>query len=184
MCLWCISLEVYSFLNFCFHIVIPVQSFINALSKCLVLGRGQFSSPGRTAHWGSDLKLYSGVPSGNSAPPKLKHLLGKWASAAKQQLLGIALCGDGSYWPGKLHFAGITNRIILFTLAGDFLVLWLQLRGSFRKKVKNHYYFVWKNEISLLFCMKKWNIITFSFWKVKNRYFFNWKVSNLYLFVK
>ena len=31
---------------------------------------------------------------------------------------------------------------------------------------------VTKSEKSLLFCMKKWNIITFSYWKVKNHYFF------------
>ena len=81
--------------------------------------------------------------------------------------------GDVSYWPGKLIFAGVKNRIILLTFAEEFLTLLLQLRGDFSNKKwktvnflyergKNNLFFVLKREKSILFRIEKCKIFTYS----------------------
>ena len=60
--------------------------------------------------------------------------------------------GDGSYSPGKLLFAGVVNWILLLTLAGEFSNRLLLVIGAYINK--------------------KWQIITFSYEKVKIHYYF------------
>ena len=79
---------------------------------------------------------------------------------------------DCSYWLGKLIFAGVINRILLFTLAGEFLKKnLLLLKGAYSKKmtnhyflcekVKNHYFFMLKSDKLLLFRLEKCQILNF-----------------------
>ena len=64
LCVPYVPLDIYSFLNFRFHIVFKFLSlqrvrptYINALSKSIAAGQGQFTFPGRTTDRESDLKL-------------------------------------------------------------------------------------------------------------------------------
>ena len=70
---------------------------------------------------------------------------------------------EWSYWPWNLIFAGVINQIILLTFAGEFSNLLLLLTRAFSNK--------------------KWQIITFSYEKVKNHYFFLFKIEKSLLFV-
>ena len=136
-----------------------------------MLGRGRLASPGCTSDWGSDLKLqrwswrwYNSFLAITQA--------GEFSFCSLTTALGYCTCRgqlrwravkavEESYWPRKLP--GVMNWIILFTLTGKFLNLFLLLIGGL---------ILFKSDKSLLFRMKKWKFITFLCWKVKNCYFF------------
>ena len=142
-------------------------------------GRGRFSSLGLTTHPGSDLKLQRRSWRVNASLAIT--LAGDFSSCGRTSSPGYCTCrgplswravkaGEWSYLPGKLMFAGVINRILLLTLAGEFPNLLLLLTwASSNKKM-------W----ILLSRMKKWQIIAFSYWKLANRYFSYWKVTNRY----
>ena len=77
------------------------------------------------------------------------------------------------YWPEKLIFAGVINRILLLTLAGELSNLLLLLTGGFQlqkdfnltclyEKVTNPNLFELKSDKMLVFCIAKWQIFHFS----------------------
>ena len=144
----------YSFLIFKFT---AGQAFIKALSKSLVAGRGRFASLGCTTDRETDLKLQQRSWRYDNASLAIT-LAGEFSFCGQTIGPGYCTCrgplrwravkaGEGSYWPGKLFFAGFINQIILLTLAGEFSNLLLQLTGAFRNK--------------------KWKIITIWYTKVK-----------------
>ena len=83
-------------------------------------------------------------------------------------VLYFPTAGEVSYWPGKLIFTGVINRIILLTLAGEFPIFYCKWEGLLVTKSEKQYFFVWKSEKSLLFRVEKWKIVTFLYWKVPN----------------
>ena len=145
-------------------------------------GRGLFSSPGLTTHRGTDLKLQRRSWRLYNTSLAIT-LAGEFSLCGQTTASGCCTCrgklcwgavlaGDGSYWPGKLIFAGVINWILLFTLAGEFSNCLLILRGAYSnnkwqiitfsyEKVKVHYFFLLKSENSLLFRILKWQIFTF-----------------------
>ena len=147
-----------------------------------MLGRGQFSSLGRTTHRGKDKKLQRRFWRWYNSSLAVT-LAGEFLFCGQTTAPGHCTCwgklhwgavkaGEESYRPGKLLFAGVINRILLFTLAGEFSNCLLLLRGAFSnkkwqiitfsyEKVKVHYFFLLKSEISLLFRIVKWQIFTF-----------------------
>ena len=143
-----VPLKDYIFSNSCFHIV------------------------WRTTDRGSDLKLQRRSWQWYNSSLALT-LAGEFSFCGQTTAPGCCTCWgllrwravkarEGSYWPGKLIFANVINRIIILTLAGEFSNLLLQLTGAFGnkkwkiitilyKKVKIHYFYVLKSEKSLFF---------------------------------
>ena len=135
-------------------------------------GQGRFSSTVLNTHRGTDLKLQRRSWRWYNSSLAIT-LAGEFSFCGQTSSPVCCTCrgnlrwravkaGEGSYWPGKLFFAGFINRIILLTLAGEFSNLLLQLTGAFSNK--------------------KWKIITISYEKVKNCYFFVLKSKKLLLF--
>ena len=145
-------------------------------------GRGRFASPARTTDRGTDLKLLRRSWRWYNSSLAIT-LAGEFIFCGQTTAPGRCTCrgilrwravkaGEESYRPGKLLFAGVINRILLFTLAGEFSNCLLLLRGAYSnnkwqiitfsyEKVKVHYFFLLKSENSLLFCILKWQIFTF-----------------------
>ena len=132
-------------------------AFINALIKSLVAGWG----PGCTTDRGSDLKLQWQSWRWYNSSLALT-LAGEFSFCGQTTAPGYCTCrgplhwravkaGEGSYWPGKLIFAGVINRIILLSLAGEFSNLLLHLTWAYSNKK-------WKI-ITILY--KKWKFILF-----------------------
>ena len=134
-------------------------------------GRGRYSSLGLTTHPGSDLKLQRRSWRVNASLAIT--LAGDFSCCGRTSSPGYCTCrgplswravkaGECSYWLGKLIFAGVINRILLLTLAGEFSNLYCNWEGlpvtkidikffTFSyEKVKNHYryFFVLKSDKS------------------------------------
>ena len=82
--------------------------------------------------------------------------------------------GEESCWLGNLIFAGVINRILVLTLAGEFSNILLLRTGLLVTKCEKSLQFCVESEKLLLFCVEKWKINTFS----------HRKETNIYLFVK
>ena len=121
--------------------------------------RGFVSSPGLTTHRRSDLKLLRQSWLWNNSSLAVKLAADSWIIRSERWPPGYCPCrhvlcwwaekaGECSYWPG-----------------GIFQSCTMLLTGAVKRC--ESYFFKWKRDKSLLFCIEKWQIVTLYYKKLQ-----------------